>query len=368
MATEEPKEKTIQEEIEAAEAEAIDAIVISEKFDHLIGKIRKKPINKKNKSGNTLLHLADAAQNNEAIALPAKKPSVDISTGSRNETINFDNWFSKNYLQSKNHPESVTRNPAPKPSPPPKMSPQFLIEAMDKGIESEKETLELFKEHETDLKIIINKRCLYKEQGARLLAIALYNGLRAVPLYLLTLGADPNSIIEKISHQTALHLAAKNGDIKTVQLLLEKGASTNAIDTHDETPLHLVSRELGEAVKNKNKTSRKNYEDIFRLLLKYGGGLTEKNRRELTPIGCFQSKVKKRDTNKDIQEFIVWVNSINKNAIDASSISSIPPAHTSFFPNPSTITGKKRIDDRPPPSTEADAKKPRLEERPSKKL
>jgi ankyrin repeat protein len=44
------------------------------------------------------------------------------------------------------------------------------------------------------------------------------------------------------SGQTSLHLAAKYRKTYAVQILIEKGASVNAVTTHNETPLHLASR------------------------------------------------------------------------------------------------------------------------------
>jgi ankyrin repeat protein len=42
--------------------------------------------------------------------------------------------------------------------------------------------------------------------------------------------------------KTALHLAATNGKADVVQMLIEKGASVNAVTTYNETPLHLASQ------------------------------------------------------------------------------------------------------------------------------
>jgi ankyrin repeat protein len=57
---------------------------------------------------------------------------------------------------------------------------------------------------------------------------------------LLEKGASVNALTT--DNETPLHLACKCGDLKTVALLIEKGASVNALKTDNETPLHLASR------------------------------------------------------------------------------------------------------------------------------
>jgi ankyrin len=55
-------------------------------------------------------------------------------------------------------------------------------------------------------------------------------------------GASVNALTT--DNATPLHLASKFGDLETVALLIEKGASVNALTTDNSTPLHCAS-ELG---------------------------------------------------------------------------------------------------------------------------
>ena len=43
--------------------------------------------------------------------------------------------------------------------------------------------------------------------------------------------------------QTALHIAARQGDVDGVELLLQRGASPNVVTTDLNTPLHGAARE-----------------------------------------------------------------------------------------------------------------------------
>ncbi len=54
--------------------------------------------------------------------------------------------------------------------------------------------------------------------------------------------------------ETAFHYAAKNGDITTMKLLLQKGANINAQNYNNETPLHLAIKFL-YSLKEKGKAT-----------------------------------------------------------------------------------------------------------------
>jgi ankyrin repeat protein len=58
-------------------------------------------------------------------------------------------------------------------------------------------------------------------------------------------GASVNAVTT--DNQTPLHWASERGNLKTVALLIEKGASVNAVTTDNQTPLHWASKwwELG---------------------------------------------------------------------------------------------------------------------------
>jgi ankyrin repeat protein len=51
-------------------------------------------------------------------------------------------------------------------------------------------------------------------------------------------GASVNAVTT--DNQTPLHWASKYGNLETVALLIEKGASVNAVTTDNQTPLHLA--------------------------------------------------------------------------------------------------------------------------------
>ena len=57
------------------------------------------------------------------------------------------------------------------------------------------------------------------------------------------MGADVDSVFEdegKINDTTALHIAASNNDIKTIEVLLKHNANTNLRDRYGRTPLDIA--------------------------------------------------------------------------------------------------------------------------------
>ena len=59
----------------------------------------------------------------------------------------------------------------------------------------------------------------------------------------LDMGADVDSVFEdegKINDTTALHIAASNNDIKTIEVLLKHNANTNLRDRYGRTPLDIA--------------------------------------------------------------------------------------------------------------------------------
>lgn len=75
---------------------------------------------------------------------------------------------------------------------------------------------------------------------------------------------------------TPLHLAAKEGHVETVQVLLDHGASVNIQNVYGWTPLHVA------AVRN--------YTDIARLLLKHGADVEAQDNYNQTPLEAAEGK------------------------------------------------------------------------------
>ena len=95
---------------------------------------------------------------------------------------------------------------------------------------------------------------------------------------LLDLGADID--VRNYKGKTALHYAAKAGFLKVINLLIEKGATVDAIDQDGETPLF-------EAIRSTIKDGEKQRAAIEALLVK-GANPTLKNRKGLTPLQVAQ--------------------------------------------------------------------------------
>ena len=53
-------------------------------------------------------------------------------------------------------------------------------------------------------------------------------------------GADVNA--PRSNYQTALHLAAVNGDINLIKLLIDHNARIDALDSSQSTPLHKAAQ------------------------------------------------------------------------------------------------------------------------------
>jgi ankyrin repeat protein len=53
-------------------------------------------------------------------------------------------------------------------------------------------------------------------------------------------GASVNAVTT--DNKTPLHWASERGNLETVELLIEKGASVNAVTTDNQTPLHWASK------------------------------------------------------------------------------------------------------------------------------
>ena len=75
-------------------------------------------------------------------------------------------------------------------------------------------------------------------------------------------GVDPN--VKNVDEQTAMHLAAEQGNLKCVELLIGTGANVNAVDRWEGTPMSCAVEE--------------GHMDVVRLLMGYGGKVTEGGR------------------------------------------------------------------------------------------
>lgn len=106
-------------------------------------------------------------------------------------------------------------------------------------------------------------------------------------LRLLKLGADIN--VQSSKGKTALHCAAKAGFLKVINVLLENGASIDAIDNNGETPLY-------EAIRSTIKNREKQRAALEALLIK-GANPNVKNRRGLTPLQAAQ-QMRRADAEK----------------------------------------------------------------------
>lgn len=100
------------------------------------------------------------------------------------------------------------------------------------------------------------------EQG-KLMCLWATNGSVDQMRQALQLGGDPNAC--DYDRRTALHLAAAEGNVEIVSLLIDKKADVNFADRHSQPPLY-------EAITSKSQ----NKEEVMRLLLAAGAVIHEK--------------------------------------------------------------------------------------------
>jgi ankyrin repeat protein len=84
-----------------------------------------------------------------------------------------------------------------------------------------------------------NVECRNAQEETVLHFAAMHSKTYAVQI-LIEKGASVNAVTT--DNQTPLHRASKGGDWETVALLIEKGASVNAVTTDNQTPLHRASK------------------------------------------------------------------------------------------------------------------------------
>jgi hypothetical protein len=89
--------------------------------------------------------------------------------------------------------------------------------------------------------------------------------------FLLSRGADVQ--IRNKKGQTALHEAAKSGNADVVRALIDAGASVNALDADDRSPLHLATK--GKLRRNRREhDAHARFADTIKLLLQRGAEST----------------------------------------------------------------------------------------------
>jgi ankyrin repeat protein/uncharacterized UPF0146 family protein len=83
-----------------------------------------------------------------------------------------------------------------------------------------------------------NVECTIYAPGQTALHLAATYGKTYAVQMLIEKGASVNAVTAY--KETPLHLASRFGNLETIELLIEKGASVNAVTTNNETPLHLA--------------------------------------------------------------------------------------------------------------------------------
>ena len=103
----------------------------------------------------------------------------------------------------------------------------------------------------------------------RLVHLAAENGHLEVVRLLIEKGADATA--EDDDKSTPLHYAAENGHLEVVRLLIEKGADATAANVYKSTPLHFGGAENGHL-------------EVVRLLIEKGADATAEEGDKTTPL------------------------------------------------------------------------------------
>jgi ankyrin repeat protein len=114
-----------------------------------------------------------------------------------------------------------------------------------------------------------NVECRNAQEETALHFAAMHSKTYAVQI-LIEKGASVNAVTT--DNQTPLHWASRFGNLETVELLIEKGASVNAVTTDNQTPLHWAS-ESGDL-------------ETVALLIEKGASVNAVTTDNQTPLHC----------------------------------------------------------------------------------
>jgi len=174
--------------------------------------------------------------------------------------------------------------------------------------------LTLITTHQDFFKKLYAQEDRYAADCMPFLHAAATNGYNEICTTLLDYGAQPDDQTPKFfSTCTPLHLAAKNGHIKTVSLFLNKNASPNFKCHLGNTPLHDMIRKLENAMDDNDRNLSDIYKKIISLLIRNGADINIKNRSLYTPIQVL------RDLQGHAKEITQYFQEEVKEAEDAKS-------------------------------------------------
>lgn len=131
--------------------------------------------------------------------------------------------------------------------------------------------------HPRILKFLLSKNVDWKrsyQSGHNLLGIAAVRGSAAMINLLIKAGIDVDYIERQDDMRTgntALLFAIRYGDndaIKSIQLLLKKGANPNAVDSNGNTPLHVLI--------NRGQDKKELVTEVFNALIKHGAQVSHR--------------------------------------------------------------------------------------------
>jgi hypothetical protein len=106
---------------------------------------------------------------------------------------------------------------------------------MNRGVPADPDVFARLNDRRTLARLLRKDSTLVRRPGV--LTAAVEFGHHRLVAWLLDQGADPDARSDREAKETALHTAAWNGDVRMVELLLERGANPALRDRqHDGTP------------------------------------------------------------------------------------------------------------------------------------